>query len=345
MQSIGIIGKIFDNYYLYEQTMSYSRNQIEKNEVAQMMSELKPSILAVRDAWRFEEWIPSEKRQAILARSTRVIPSAVQPIGLGGAALLKGRFSRDYIKTTAKTVRETKAGECHSLAQLAADHLLSKMKSGQMTPRLLQIVTANDGTGSHTFTVLAYTNSDLTEPCLIIDLWAAALGYDTTQGVFTIDDYPFLDMLKNLTSHYDNKDYLEELKKPTATASAAIVSGRHPIYQSPIESKAVDSTFNAISKTKKYSDKVLAHLEKALADEKVQAGLVTLKKKYGTPETINSIVMGLFEHGFGAPYSPIKSTNLTEEERPSVISAARVLNDAHRRGKSEELKPASYRAL
>lgn len=304
--------------------MSLAHRQNERNDVIKILSELKPSHLSVRDAKRFEKIFAEGKGKEILARSQRVLHSVVQPVGLAGAALLNGKLTRRGIHSTAQKVSETKAGECHTLAQLAADHLLKKMEAKEIHPRSLNIVTYENSLYSHTFVVLGYLNgvTHPDEPCLIIDLWAAALGYDKTQGVFTFDDYPYPDMLSPLRVIYDNSDML---KKPLI--SQTIATGSHPIYRPPVENKEV---IQKVTETiaKKYPNK-LDDFIKTLEDSVVLGGLKILAKKFKDPSIVSLKILGLFEQGLGKPLSPVKYTEFREEERPCIAHTARALHDAY----------------
>ena len=132
---------------------------------------------------------------------------------------------RNYIASNAARVKEARAGECHTFAQFATDHLLTLIETGIMKDENIKIVTSERGRSSHTFLLIGHNEDDLNDlsKCLIIDPWAVTMGYDKTHGIFTGDDYPYPNMLSKLKCVYESardKDHLAKMKidnSPTRT--------------------------------------------------------------------------------------------------------------------------------
>ena len=79
---------------------------------------------------------------------------------------------------------------------------------------------------------------------------------------------------------------------------------------------------------------MLTQIQTSFDNPHVQTGIKTLIKRFKDPSIVSQKILGLFEHGMGNPLSPLKYSELTENERPAVISAAKALHDAYLVGKA-----------
>ncbi|STX28856.1 Uncharacterised protein [Legionella beliardensis] len=157
---------------------------------------------ASTDAARFPQCINEDAKESILEKAKK---DYYGPPVIGTGAL--PNYNRKAIEQTAKHVKKLKMGECHSFAQLAADHFLNLIDSGQLPPMHIKMVSHNHDLGSHTFLLIDHNSDDLNElaNCLIVDPWAVAMGHVSTYGIYTKDNYPFSGMLTQLTCCYDNQ--------------------------------------------------------------------------------------------------------------------------------------------
>ncbi|CEK10575.1 hypothetical protein [Legionella hackeliae] len=180
----------------------YLNGQVE-SELTGIMKELHLESYGCRDALSFEDLINPYVKDKVVQDSKKE-HYGPQIMGMGGAL---ESYDRRLITSTAKKVKSMKMGECHTLAQLGAEHLLSKIESGLLAGASIKMVTHEDNRGSHTFLLLNHTGdlSDLSK-CIIVDPWAYSMGYTDTQGIFTIDNYPFPGMTTKLKCCYDSWD-------------------------------------------------------------------------------------------------------------------------------------------
>lgn len=154
--------------------------------ISNVFKELKLSTYSVTDAKAFPSWINSEKKDEVLQRA-----KSAQALSGGYGVQIGKSFSAEMIRQTAKKVKETKTGVCHTFAQLGAQELKLLMDAGKIHGTIT-VVTHEDGQGSHTFAMFALKSSEV----LIVDPWAAAMGWGNS-GVFTPENYPFPIVFKN----------------------------------------------------------------------------------------------------------------------------------------------------
>lgn len=182
------------------------------------MSQLNLPEYASTDAAAFPGHINPDVKEEVLEKSKKEYYGP-QVMGLGGALL---NYDRKAIQQTASVVKKMKIGACHSFAQLAADHLLTSIEKGQLSPMIIKMVSYPNALGSHTFLLVDHVSSDLTDlsNCLIIDPWAVVMGHRSTYGVHTKEDYPFSQMLSKLVCCYDNRTSITSDKESKATNSS-----------------------------------------------------------------------------------------------------------------------------
>ncbi|MGQ3890269.1 hypothetical protein ACQUW5_14800 [Legionella sp. CNM-1927-20] len=159
------------------------------------------------DAVRFPQCINTYKRDAILEKAKKAYygPSVV-----GTGAL--PNYNRKAIEQTAKNVRKMKMGDCHSFAQLAADHFLTLIEKNHLRSLHIKMVSHDNGLGSHTFLLVDHNSDNLNDlsNCLIVDPWAVVMGHTSTYGIYTLRNYPFPNMLTKLVCCYDNQTQTSE---------------------------------------------------------------------------------------------------------------------------------------
>jgi hypothetical protein len=190
---------------------------------------------ASMDAESFPQCIKPEYKNAVLKRAKKAYHGPVTKLGAG--AYSESSFTSTLIQQTAEKVQREKRGACHTFAQLAAHHLLTQMQEKNINPPMnIKIVSYPEGITSHTFLLLNHTSNNLKEleNCLIVDPWAAVMGYYDSEGVFDVENYPYTDMLFNLQLVYDastDKEWQKKLnqnkssKKKFPQTNKAIFSG------------------------------------------------------------------------------------------------------------------------
>lgn len=177
-------------------------NSNVETELTKAMKGLNLQDYGCRDALRFEHCINPEAKDNVLLKAQKSYHGPAI-IGMGGAL---EHYDRNLIKKTAKVVEQTKMGECHTLAQLAAECFFSLNDKKQLNINV-KMVCHEAQLGSHTFLLVNHNElllDDLSN-CLIIDPWAYAMGYTETEGIFTIDNYPYPAMTTNLVCCYDSR--------------------------------------------------------------------------------------------------------------------------------------------
>ncbi|WED42678.1 hypothetical protein [Legionella cardiaca] len=186
-------------------------NETYESELTTAMKMLNLQRYGCRDAPNFLPCIHPNVVDQVLEKSNRSYMGGKTFIGLSGAS---DHYTRKMISNTANVVTETKMGECHTFAQLAAEHLL-KVAEEQKLPIDIKIVSHKDGRGSHTFLLVNHYNEDLNDlsNCLIVDPWAYVMGYTDTQGIFTLDNYPYPNMTTNLLCCYNSTEDVEHLNR------------------------------------------------------------------------------------------------------------------------------------
>ncbi|BCA96450.1 hypothetical protein TUM19329_28110 [Legionella antarctica] len=184
--------------------------QTFESELTQTMQSLHLENYGCRDAKRFEQCIKPNVKDEVLEQSKKTFSGEII-IGMAGAS---DNYTRKLITSTAKVVRKTKMGECHSFAQLAAEHLLTQAEQKKLNLDI-KIVSHDAQLGSHTFLLINHYTDDLYDlsNCIIVDPWAYSMGYRDTQGIFTIDNYPFPSMTTNLTCCYNSINDVEHLNR------------------------------------------------------------------------------------------------------------------------------------
>lgn len=182
------------------------------------VAKLEAHQYASTDALRFEQCINPNVKEQVIARSKKGGSGGPPASGYGAFQA----FDRKLIASAAKNVRATKEGACHTFAQLAADDLLTAMEKGVLETMPIKLVSHKDALGSHTF-LLVGQSDDLTDlsQCLIVDPWAVAMGYTSTGGVFSQENYPYPHMTDKLECVYDST-------APVAAAVAAAESKEDP---------------------------------------------------------------------------------------------------------------------
>ncbi len=186
-------------------------------ELTKTMKTLNLKNYGCRDALRFEGCINPLVKEEVLENAQKTYYG---PIIIGMAGALPN-YTRTLIASTSKKVVQTKMGECHTFAQLAADRLLEQIEKGQLNIALKMVVHQAQ-LGSHTFLLVNHTGelNDLSH-CLIIDPWAYVMGYSGTEGIFTLDNYPYLSMTTQLQCCYDSFNPSEEYEKAVSVGWAA----------------------------------------------------------------------------------------------------------------------------
>ncbi|STX51414.1 Uncharacterised protein [Legionella busanensis] len=238
-----------------------------------------------KDAIRFPECIHPDWKEQVLAKAKKNY-NGPQTIGTGALPY----YTRRNIAETAKHVAQMKMGECHSFAQLAADHLLKFIAADKFTSIDIKMVSHVNGLGTHTFLLIGHQSDNLEDlnNCLIVDLWAVAMGHLSTYGVYTQENYPFPSMLTKLVCCYDSRAPLPLPQHSQSNSSSSIqqdikttvLSGnfftkkltppikKHltPLQQAVIDFlKALDK--HAVNRVKK---DLLKDLIKAVEDKKIK---------------------------------------------------------------------------
>lgn len=147
------------------------------------------------DAITFETCINPEKKEEVLHKARREVTEV--PAGTGASP----SYSKKGIEATANNVKAHNRGECHTFAQLALDQLMKEIEKGTLPLHTdIKMVSFPNKLGSHTFLIANHNNESLDDlsNCLIIDPWAAVMGYDSSNGIFIKEDYPYPDMTRNL---------------------------------------------------------------------------------------------------------------------------------------------------
>lgn len=198
-----------DNSLEYLSIGKYRKQKYE-SDLTEAMKKLNLQNYGCRDARSFETCINPSVKDDVLEKSKKMYIGPTI-IGMAGAS---DDYSRQLIKSTAKVVEKTKMGECHTFAQLAAEHLLKLVESKELSGVDVKIVSHDAKLGSHTFLLINHTGdlSDLSK-CLIVDPWAYAMGYTATNGIFTMDNYPYPGMTTNLQCCYNSTEDLEHLNR------------------------------------------------------------------------------------------------------------------------------------
>ncbi|MFT4059435.1 MAG: hypothetical protein QM652_07795 [Legionella sp.] len=163
------------------------------------------------DALRFPQCINPKVKDQVLKASNKAYYGP-QIMGNMGA---QQSYDRGSIAKTAAKVKELQMGACHTFAQLAADHLLKLMDEGKLPRMPLKLVSHKENLYSHTFLLYGHQSDDLTDlsQCLIIDPWAVAMGYNSTYGIFTEENYPYPEMTTKLECCFDSVTPSAESKK------------------------------------------------------------------------------------------------------------------------------------
>lgn len=176
------------------------------------------------DAPRFPHCINENKREEILSHYKSIPPhKLLSEAGANcSAAIARGHHYSDYlINKLSKLIDRAKSGCCTTLAISATNKLL-KLIDEALPGHRVEMVTSADGMGSHCYIIFDRTGfgdsgltgiegedgksyptiSDWGNQVLIIDPWAQSLGHGN--GVYTLETYPFMHYLSNLTQTYDS---------------------------------------------------------------------------------------------------------------------------------------------
>lgn len=147
---------------------------------------------------------------------------------LANAAKLSVHISPTKMRVIGKEVLKTEAGECSSFASHAFNTLIDYLPEG--TP--FHVVAHDDGYGgTHNYALLNFKGRNVTfeeierqkNNIIIVDAWALALGYNKTNGIFTLDNYPFIPMMKNLRILYQGTCTGDELQSSLTQVTEKII--------------------------------------------------------------------------------------------------------------------------
>jgi hypothetical protein len=321
-----------------------------REKIAKIMSELKLSDYGARDAKRFEYLIPSEKKREVLERSAKIVYGEAPLMGMAGAALGgdEKHYSRKNIRETAKKVRTYKKGECHSFAQLAVEQLLSKMELKEIpfdTVKIVSHTDPDDFSSSHTYVLLGYKGEDYTPEklvdtmgtFLIVDLWAVAMGHDTTQGIFTLVEYPYKSMLDNLECVYDSsKDKPLALIPPRPASAPPVLTHRHSFFESKTSNLVSQEGVRILCDRLKHNAVLLNALVDKMTDNKVEATFITLAKKYTHPEKLSKLMESIFKEGYTEKVEKrLLKKGFSADNLSIIKEGAQVLNEGYRKATTQ----------
>ncbi|WP_131781601.1 hypothetical protein [Legionella gresilensis] len=188
------------------------------------MYQLNLSEYGSTDAIRFPECINEGWEEQVIAKAKRNY-TGPQTIGTGALP----SYTPRNIEETAKHVMKMKMGDCHSFAQLVADHLLKLIEAKRLPPLDIKMVSHDNGLGAHTFLLVGHHSDNLEDlnNCLIIDAWAVVMGHQSTYGIYTKENYPFPSMLTKLVCCYDSN----ALTISSQTSQSTRASSVQPVQQ------------------------------------------------------------------------------------------------------------------
>jgi hypothetical protein len=182
----------------------------EARSAAELTSKFAPELALYRSV-ACEDWATYQRYVAPSARddvqrrtwaqAERGTPSNAQAYQVAASANL----TQTAVNQALASVRESGAGVCSTLAASAAGLLSGGVRGNKDYVRIE--VRANNG---HTFVVagrelagrFVLTPETWGNGAVIVDPWLASLGWDN--GVFTVDKYPFPELLAELGQVYDN---------------------------------------------------------------------------------------------------------------------------------------------